>query len=253
MSGRPLPDIAVPRLVLWRHGRTAWNAAGRFQGQLDPPLDATGHQQARETAPLLAAAGVGAADSVLVSSDLVRAVQTATALGDLLGLPLRCDERLRENGLGSWEGLTRDEVAERFPDQFADWMAGRPVPGRGGEQPPEVAARALAALADLPPAPVAVVVTHGGTSLRMIEALLELGSQQRRVLGPLGNCRWSELRSRDGRWRLTQHNTGLPPGTATGSVLPDRRSGGDVGVDVGGAPATVDDGTAPAQDADASS
>ena len=74
--------------------------------------------------------------------------------------------------MGCWEGLTRDEVGERYPDQLADWMAGRPVRGRGGEEPADVAERAVAALADLPPARVAVVVTHGGTAGRLVERLL---------------------------------------------------------------------------------
>src|SRR3712207_6938711 len=51
--------------------------------------------------------------------------------------------------LGSWEGLTRADVEEQLPDQYRDWLAGRPVPGRGGESQADVAARALAAVQDL--------------------------------------------------------------------------------------------------------
>ena len=127
-AAAPLP---VTRLLIWRHGRTEWNAAGRFQGQLDPPLDDEGRRQAALVAPLLAAALSGD-EPVVVSSDLRRAVETAGALTGLLGVDLRIDARLREHGLGCWEGLTRDEVAERYPEQFADWRAGRPVRDRGG-------------------------------------------------------------------------------------------------------------------------
>jgi glucosyl-3-phosphoglycerate phosphatase len=201
--------LPVPRLVLWRHGRTEWNAAGRFQGQLDPPLDDEGRRQAARVASLLAA-GLPAGETVVVSSDLRRAVETAGELVRLLGAPLRTDSRLREHGLGSWEGLTRDEVARRHPEQFADWLAGRPVRGRGGEQPAQVAERALAALADLPEAAVAVVVTHGGTAGRLIEALLGLDADHRRIFGPLGNCSWSELVRQSGHWRLVRHNVWLP-------------------------------------------
>src|SRR5206468_4788215 len=133
------PAVAVPRVLVWRHGRTEWNAEGRFQGQLDPPLDERGRRQAAQAAPYLAA-GLTPEDTVVVSSDLVRAAETARSLTGLLGGPLRLDERLREHGMGSWEGLTRAEVADRFPEQYADWMAGRPVRGRGGEDPSEVAA-----------------------------------------------------------------------------------------------------------------
>jgi glucosyl-3-phosphoglycerate phosphatase len=230
VTGGALPVLQVPRLVLWRHGRTEWNAAGRFQGQLDPPLDDKGRRQAAQAAPYVAV-GLAPEDTVVVSSDLVRASATARALTAVLGVQIRLDERLREHGMGSWEGLTRAEVADRFPEQYADWMAGRPVHGRGGEDPSAVAERALEALADLPPAGVAVVVTHGGTAGRLIERLLDLDSEHRRVFGPLGNCAWSELVVQGSRWRLLRHNSsvlpqpvgrveGVGPGP-TGTVTPE--------------------------------
>jgi probable phosphoglycerate mutase len=124
---------------------------------------------------------------------------------------IRLDERLREHGMGCWEGLTRVEVADRFPDQYADWLAGRPVQGRGGEDPAAVAERALEALAELPPAGAAVVVTHGGTAGRLIERLLDLGPGHRRLFGPLANCAWSELVVQGSGWRLLRHNTSVLP------------------------------------------
>jgi glucosyl-3-phosphoglycerate phosphatase len=252
-------DAAVPppvaRLVVWRHGRTEWNAGGRFQGQLDPPLDAVGRAQAARTAPHLAAALTGD-DTVLVSSDLVRARDTAGALAPLLGIPVRVDARLREHGLGSWEGLTREEVAERHPEQYADWLAGRPVRGRGGEPAEEVARRALAAVADLPPAGTAVLVTHGGTAGRLVEALLGLGVDHRRVFGPLGNCNWSELVFQSTRWRLMRHNStvsqlpGEKPATAADGA--PARSGADSADLPPHAGASPDEAPAAApQDADA--
>jgi broad specificity phosphatase PhoE len=204
-----LPDLPVSRLLIWRHGRTEWNAVGRFQGQLDPPLDEEGRRQAALVAPLLAAV-LPRDETVVVSSDLSRALQTAGALAGVLGVDARPDPRLREHGLGCWEGLTRDEVIERYPEQFADWRAGRPVRGRGGEEAAHVAERALAALADLPETPAAVVVTHGGTAGRLLEALLGLDADHRRVFGPLGNCSWSELVLQSGHWRLARHNAWVP-------------------------------------------
>ena len=211
MSGESLPALPMPRLILWRHGRTEWNAAGRFQGQLDPPLDDVGRGQAAHAAPQLAAQGLSAADTVVVSSDLIRAAETAATLADLLGVPLLLDKRLREHGMGTWEGLTRSEVADRYPEQYADWLAGRPVRGRGGEDAAAVAERALAALADLEPAGTVVVVSHGGTAGRLCEHLLGLSPDHRRLLGPLGNCAWSELVSHESRWRLMRHNISAPP------------------------------------------
>ena len=73
--------------------------------------------------------------------------------------------------MGSWEGLTRDEVAERYPDQYADWMAGRPVRGRGGEEPARRGRPGRWPRWPIcPDAAVAVVVTHGGTAGRLLEA-----------------------------------------------------------------------------------
>jgi probable phosphoglycerate mutase len=252
-SGTP----AVRRLLIWRHGRTEWNASGRFQGQLDPPLDAEGRAQAARTAPHLAAALHGST-TLLVSSDLQRAVDTASALAPLIGVPVRVDERLREHGLGSWEGLTRDEVAEHHPGQYQDWLAGRPVPGRGGEAQADVAARALAAVAELPPAATAVLVTHGGTAGRLVEALLGLGLGHRRVFGPLGNCHWSELSFQPSGWRLMRHNVSVPAPARLEGV---RRDTGDRGpfpapsaTDVPDAPrsgASPEEAPPPVEDADA--
>jgi probable phosphoglycerate mutase len=245
-AGLPVPRLPVPRLVVWRHGRTEWNATGRFQGQLDPPLDDEGRRQAGEAAPHVAASGPLPEGTVVVSSDLRRAADTAGTLSAVLGVPLRLDPRLREFGLGSWEGLTRDEVADRHPEQYADWLAGRPVRGRGGEDPTDVPRRALAALRDLPEAPAAVVVTHGGTAARLMEALLGLGPEHRRVFGPLGNCAWSELAVQRDRWRLLRHNNAAPRLPA-GSGSASRSATGPL--EAGASP--EEGGPALAQDADA--
>jgi probable phosphoglycerate mutase len=202
------------RLIVLRHGRTAWNLQRRFQGQADPPLDDEGRRQAYEVAAMIAAL----APDVLVSSDAQRAAQTAAPIADLAGLPLTLEPRLRERALGHWEGLTRDEVEARYPDEFADWRAGRDVSRRGGETRREVADRALGAFTALPDVGTAVLVTHSATAMALTNSLLGLSHEQH-VLGPLANCHWTELRTDDAEptpvWRLRAHNIGAP-----GSVVP---------------------------------
>jgi glucosyl-3-phosphoglycerate phosphatase len=203
------------RVIVLRHGRTAWNAERRFQGQSDPPLDDVGRAQAYEVAALVAAL----APDVLVSSDAIRAVQTAEPIAELTGLDLLVDARLRERSLGHWEGLTRDDVAQRYPDEFSDWIAGRDVSRRGGETRDQVAARAMAAFADLPDVQCAVLVTHSATALALCSVLLGL-RQDVHVLGSLANCHWSDLGAEQHadvtpKWRLRAHNIGAP-----GTVAP---------------------------------
>jgi probable phosphoglycerate mutase len=116
------------RIILIRHGETAWNAERRLQGHLDIDLNAEGQRQARALASALA----GEHFDALVSSDLARAAQTAKAVGDVLHLPLFIDARLRERCYGGFEGLLYSEIAERYPREFAAWQ-GRDV---DGELPP---------------------------------------------------------------------------------------------------------------------
>lgn len=203
---------ARAEVILWRHGRSEWNALGRFQGQLESDLDDTGRRQAADAAARLAELS----PLVLVTSDSARARDTAAALAAVTGLVAVEDARLREVNLGSWSGLTRDEVRERFPDEFAAWLAGQDIGRGGGETFVEVGARAVAVvtehLAALPDADGPLVfVTHGGTTLSALVALLDLPTAVRRRLGPVGNARWSRLSpAPDGvGWRLAEHNAGV--------------------------------------------
>lgn len=205
------------RVLLLRHGRTAWNAQRRFQGQADPPLDEVGRGQAYEVGAIMAAVR----PDLIVSSDLARAMQTAEIVGEVTELPVLADARLRERGLGHWEGLTRDEVKAAYPDEFADWAAGGDVSRRGGETREQVAKRALAAFTELPEADVLLLVTHSATAMALTNALL--GIEQRvHPLGPLANCHWSEIyadaassETTGVSWRLRGHNLGRP-----GTIVP---------------------------------
>lgn len=201
-------ELVVRRVVLWRHGRTTWNAAGRFQGQADPPLDSVGQEQSRQAANYLA---VDPPDLIL-TSDLTRATSTAAALTQLIHTPVKVERRLREIDLGNWQGLTRDEVAARHPEQFAQWLAGHPVLDRGGETRAQLDARVLEALRDIDVDDV-LLVTHGGTSRSIIEVLLDLPPHAGRWLAVLGNCHWSHLERYAAGWQLRTHN--LAPASET--------------------------------------
>ena len=198
-------------VVVWRHGQTAWNAERRFQGQLDIDLDDIGLAQAARAATLLA----GLAPSAIVSSDLVRAQHTAQALAELTGLPVPTDRRLREIDVGAWQGLTFDEVAERFPAEAASWRDGGEGRRGGGETLIEVGARAVAAVSDalaaLGETGTLVVATHGAAGRAIVASLLELPTSSWRALGSLANCCWSVLAETATGWRLHEHNAGSLP------------------------------------------
>jgi glucosyl-3-phosphoglycerate phosphatase len=190
--------------VVLRHGRTAWNVAGRFQGRDhpdDPPLDDVGLAQAAQAGQALA--GVGA--NLLLSSTLRRARQTADAVAAATGLRVQLEPRLAEQAFGSWEGLTRAEVEERFPEQFALWRTGGEPDRDGGETRAETGRRAAAAVADLPAGSTAILVTHGAAAAALIADLLGLGDVSRRIHG-IGNCHTSSMLETSGGWSLLSHD-----------------------------------------------
>ncbi|TDB70515.1 MULTISPECIES: histidine phosphatase family protein [unclassified Micromonospora] len=199
----------MTRLIVWRHGNTDWNVASRVQGQTDVPLNDRGRDQARAAAPLLAELR----PDVIVSSDLSRAAETAAALAEVTGLPVRTDVRLRERHFGQWQGLLLTEVAERFPTEYARWRAGDPDPGAGVEALDDLGRRLGAAFqdaADLAAGGTVVVTTHGGAARQGVGQLLGWPHPVLRAVGSLGNCHWTELRHGDARgWHLRAHNVGL--------------------------------------------
>ncbi|WP_459250200.1 histidine phosphatase family protein [Streptomyces youssoufiensis] len=199
------------RIVLWRHGQTAWNLERRFQGSTDIELTETGVAQARRAARLLAALNPDA----IIASDLGRAAATAAELAALTGLDVTHDPALRETYAGQWQGLTHDEIMARFGDQYTAWKRGEPVRRGGGELETEVADRAapfVLAMADkLPDDGTLVVVSHGGTIRTTIGRLIGLDPHTWESLGGLTNCCWSVLGEGARGWRLLEHNAGTLP------------------------------------------
>lgn len=167
--------------------------------------------QARRAARLLASLKPDA----IVASDLRRASATAAELAAVTGLTVEHHEALRETYAGEWQGLTHDEILEKYGDQYAAWKRGEPVRRGGGELETEVAERAAPVVLEhadrLPPGGTLVVVSHGGTIRTTIGRLLGLDSYNWEGLGGLSNCCWSVLGEGARGWRLMEHNAGTLP------------------------------------------
>lgn len=200
------------RLVLLRHGRTAWNAERRIQGQTDVEIDDTGHAQAAAVAPLLAALG----PALLWSSDSARARQTAAYIAKETGLEPTYDARLREYYLADWQGLGHAELVEREPELFARFRTGDFDVVPGGENAVDVAARVVAALRDLlaalAPGELGLVVSHGAAIRDAVPVLLGWPVTERAALHGLDNCGWVELDqvTPDAPLRLRAYNRVAP-------------------------------------------
>ena len=234
-------------LVLWRHGETDHNVAGRVQGRVDVPLNATGTAQAVQAARALAALR----PSRIVSSPLARARATAQVLAEKLGggtgaaVPVDVVEDLVERSFGAWEGLTRTQIETGWPEAARVWRAGGDPQGVGVETRAHAAARVGSAIESLMarsggggpapvssrgPAPVSsrgqagpvggaadqppvtgpvVVVAHG--SAITLGATYLLGADPSAWFGRKGldNAHWAVLR-RSGRapgWMVVSWNT----------------------------------------------
>ena len=202
--------MSADRLLLWRHGRTASNAADRFQGQLDVPLDDVGRVQVKDAAEILVGRIAGKSCRI-VSSDLIRAHHTALVLAGLIGLPVTPDARLREISVGRWQGLLRSEVQAAEPESFAHWRVGDDIVVGGGERRSEAAARTATAIEEHATAMdggVLVVASHGAVLRGAVQRLIGLSPWSPRLLGGIRNAHWADLTRRDDGWVLDGYNIG---------------------------------------------
>lgn len=192
--------MTARRLVMLRHGQTDYNLGSRMQGQLDTDLSELGRAQAVAAAEVL-----GKLQPLLiVSSDLRRAYDTATSLGEQTGLPVRVDARLRETHLGEWQGMTHSQIDADVPGARLAWREDARWAPHGGESRVDVAARSVPLVAELvagapewgdagaPERPV-VLVAHGGLIAALSAALLKLPVANWPILGGMGNCSWVQL------------------------------------------------------------
>jgi len=199
------------RIVVWRHGRTEWNARGLAQGQEDVALDEVGVRQAEESGGRVAAL----APARIISSDLQRATATAAVLSELCGVPVELDPRLREMHLGIRQGLTLREAFDRWPAQMHAWRSGADVRLEGGETYAETAGRVAAALEDVQAAladgDTAVVVSHGAAMRVGICHWLGFPQPLWGRFGGFSNCSWTVLEEDRLGWRMTEWNAGSLP------------------------------------------
>jgi len=164
----------VTTILLARHGETDWNRERRVQGHTARPLTDEGRGQALALADELAGEPIDA----VYSSDLVRAHETARIVAERLGLDVVVLPQLRERDFGTWEGLTDDEILERFPQA-------RNGPWGDAESREEMLERvreALGRISDAHPDGRVLVITHGGPVRALLTAC---GSND---VGRIGNC-----------------------------------------------------------------
>lgn len=195
------------RLLLVRHGETDDNRNLVFQGQLGVGLNALGRDQASRLAARLAPAAERPA--VLYTSDLDRARETAEILGAALGLEPTRDPDLREVYLGAWQGLSYAEIAERFPDEWAAWRAGKDIRRGGGETYAELGervARSMARIASAHPGATSLVVSHGAALKSFVARVLGLSSEGMRAFRVQANTGVTVVERDEGAWRLLVWN-----------------------------------------------
>jgi 2,3-bisphosphoglycerate-dependent phosphoglycerate mutase len=167
----------VTSVILVRHGETEWNRERRWQGWADPPLNALGRRQAAELAERLRETPFDA----VYTSDLRRAHETALIVAEPHEVPVVGDRGLREIDVGSWSGLTKQEIDERFD--------GMRVDGETREQHRERVLAAAARIVSAHPGGRILLVSHGGTMRALADAFE----------GPIDNCGVIELRWVDDR------------------------------------------------------
>ncbi len=198
--------MSPTRLILVRHGLTDWNAAGRFQGQADVPLNAIGEQQALAMAPHIAALE----PTALYVSPLQRARVTADAVAAATGLEPIFDERLKEINVGEWSGLTIDDAIAVDP-AFGHALENdvdhrRSATGETAEEAGVRMGEALREIAARHRGENVAIIGHG-LAIRMgIASLLGWPYPVAVALAGMGNCAWSVLLARRDAWRLEAYN-----------------------------------------------
>jgi broad specificity phosphatase PhoE len=163
--------MTVQRVLIVRHGETDYNAQHRWQGHLDIPLNSAGLAQAESAAAYLVKEPVDA----IFASDLSRAFATAEAIAKPKQMKVIPEPRLREIHIGKFQGLTRTEMSEHFPEELLRWNADDGFAPPEGESRLQLQVRAYAAWQDITNREnmsSVMLVSHGGTLRMLLRKLL---------------------------------------------------------------------------------
>lgn len=204
------------RLLLVRHGQTAWSAERRYQGSTDVPLNDTGLRQAAALGRHFSGQKIDA----IYSSNLQRALQTASAISETTGVAIVPEPRFRETSFGLWEGKTYSELQTQWAEHLIAWrldpMTNTPPDGESLAQLLERAGDGIEAIARKHHDETVMIVAHGGVLRAVICYALSLPSAAFWRI-ELGSASISELH--------------LYGDTTTISLLNDRHSLGNMAVE----------------------
>jgi broad specificity phosphatase PhoE len=169
----------MTRIILVRHGQTEWNRIERFRGRADVPLNETGLAQAEATGRRVAAEWQ---PSAIYTSPLSRSVKTAEAIAKHFGLQVRQLPGLADIDYGEWQGISPEEVRQRWPKEIDAWY-NCPQQARipGGETLDDLRARAMKTgneLADRHPKDSIVLVGHTVINRIILLGVLGLGNER---------------------------------------------------------------------------
>jgi 2,3-bisphosphoglycerate-dependent phosphoglycerate mutase len=219
------PDHIAHSVILVRHGRTSYNAAGRIQGHVNIPLDEQGRWQVAQSGKELRSLYVGTgrgkrSKQLVVASDLDRAAATAHAFADELELQVNFDERFRERSFGEWEGCAVSDLQRDWPQDCTSWLAGFGGELKhGAESKHHVGERGRTALNEwvqkATPDTDLFVFSHGAWISQTLQEVLGLSGESEDFMSMVSprNAFWSRLVPLvrdDGtiRWRLLEFNHG---------------------------------------------
>ena len=167
----------MTKVIFIRHGQTEWNVTGRYQGQSDVKLTEEGKKQAEKLADNFPVAKVDA----IYASDLCRAMVTAETIAAKFGLKVQAEPAFRELSFGDWEGLTYQQIVDKWEDAMANFLQQPDVLEiPGGESFPAVQQRAMKRLNELiekHDGQTIVVVAHGAVLRTMLTAALHMPLQ----------------------------------------------------------------------------